>query len=247
MKYRHSLTSFVHRVRAFLKPTTRTVPADVAAILGATQGNDIVQRFNDFYYASRGSLRWRGINLIKNPCDLWTMIDLVQELRPGLVIETGTAEGGSATFYSDLASLFGVDMRIVTIDINPKWSFDPATRNIVSLVGYSTDRKIQGEVLRLRETAQRDNRAVLVCLDSDHSAANVLEELDLYARATTVGSYCIVEDTNVNGHPSYSTHGPGPWEAVQTFIGRSDDFTIDLERQSYLLTFNPNGYLRRIK
>jgi cephalosporin hydroxylase len=185
--------------------------------------------------------------LIKNPCDLWTMIDLIQELQPGLIIETGTAEGGSAMLYRDMADILGVSTQIVTIDINPKWSIDPATRNIVSLVGYSTDKKIHQEAMRFHEKALQDKRAVLVCLDSDHSATNVLEELELYARCATVGSYCIVEDTNVNGHPSFPTHGPGPWEAVQTFIGGSDDFRVDLERQSYLLTFNPGGYLRRVK
>lgn len=247
MKYRHSLSSFVNRIAAVLKPAVRTIPADVDAILSTTRGSDLIQQFNDFYYASRGNLRWRGINLIKNPCDLWTMVDLIDELKPGLIIETGTAEGGSATFYRDMTDIRNIDTQIVTVDINPKWGFDPATRRIISLVGYSTDTSMHAEIMRHVEAARARGRAVIVCLDSDHSANNVSRELELYSAAVTVGSYCVVEDTNVNGHPSYPDHGPGPWEAAQSFVRNHPEFEIDVSRQSYLLTYNPSGYLRRTR
>jgi cephalosporin hydroxylase len=229
MKYRHSIGSLLNRIAALVRPAVRQVPADVSAIISSNRGSTIVEQFNDLYYSSRGSLQWRGINLIKNPCDLWTMIDLIRELRPGLIIETGTAEGGSATFYRDMADILGLATKIITIDINPKWSFDHA------------------EVMRHCEATRSGNEQVLVCLDSDHSAGNVAQELKLYSPAVTIGSYCVVEDTNVNGHPSYPTHGPGPWEAVQTFVAGNTQFEVDLSRQSYLLTFNPGGYLRRVR
>ena len=66
-----------------------------------------------------------------------------------------------------------------------------------------------------------------------------------YADAVTPGSYVIVEDTNVNDHPVYASHGPGPWEAVEWFLARRSDFAVDASMHRHHLTFNPRGYLKR--
>lgn len=245
MKYNHTIHSFANRIRNFLKPSVRIKPANVSEILAQNRGCDIVDQFSDLYYSSRGTMHWRGINLIKNPCDLWTLMDIIYELKPGLIIETGTAEGGSATFYKDITNLFGILCEVVTIDVNPKWNYDPKPRGITSLVGYSTSPGVYSAVMEVAASVGEGGKAILVCLDSDHSRENVRKELDLYAPLVTVGSYVIVEDTNVNGHPSFTRHGPGPWEAVQEFLAETSGFEIDRERQKYLLTFNPDGYLRR--
>jgi len=62
----------------------------------------------------------------------------------------------------------------------------------------------------------------------------------------TTGSYLIVEDTNINGHPARPGWGPGPMEAVETFLRETAAFVIDRGREKFMLTFNPNGYLKRI-
>ena len=82
-------------------------------------------------------------------------------------------------------------------------------------------------------------------LDSDHSRDHVLDELRLYSRFVTPGGYLVVEDTNVNGHPVFPEHGPGPMEAVEEFLAESDEFEIDLAREKFFLTFNPRGFLRK--
>ncbi len=82
-------------------------------------------------------------------------------------------------------------------------------------------------------------------LDSDHAYAHVLEEVRLYGELVTPGSYMVVEDTNVNGHPVFPEHGPGPMEALDEFLAGGSPFTIDLEREKFFLTFNPRGFLRR--
>ena len=86
----------------------------------------------------------------------------------------------------------------------------------------------------------------MVVLDSDHSKAHVRRELDRYREFVTVGSYLVVEDTNVNGHPVMPEHGPGPFEAVQEFLPEHPEFQIDHAREKFLLTYFPGGYLKRI-
>jgi cephalosporin hydroxylase len=93
--------------------------------------------------------------------------------------------------------------------------------------------------------AAAEGKPTMVVLDSDHSAAHVLAELRAYAPLVTPGCYLIVEDGNVNGHPVEPSFGPGPWEATKQFLAESNVFDVDREREKYLLTFNPTGYLRR--
>src|SRR4029453_18505142 len=85
--------------------------------------------------------------------------------------------------------------------------------------------------------------SVLVVLDSDHTRDHVLAEMRAYHALVTPGSYMIVEDSNVNGHPVWAKHGPGPMEAIEAFMRENSDFAIDKQAEKFLFTFNPNGYL----
>jgi cephalosporin hydroxylase len=69
--------------------------------------------------------------------------------------------------------------------------------------------------------------------------------LRAYADVVTPGSYLVVEDTNLNGHPVESGFGPGPMEAVHAFLAERQDFAVDIDQEKFFLTFNPSGYLRR--
>jgi cephalosporin hydroxylase len=235
-----------NRVIQFLRPKPRVLPLSVDDVLASNAARSVVERFVDFYYSggTAGNLRWNGVDIIKNPCDLWMMLELFQRIRPRVLVETGTHFGGSALFYADLLRTLGIDCLVVTIDINPKWSIDPVTRGIESLVGYSTDASIVDSVRRVVEKTAGE-KPVMVALDSDHSENNVAKELDIYADFVTPGSYLVVEDTIVNGHPCFPSHGPGPWEAVDKFLEKRKDFVVDVECQRFLLTFNPRGWLRR--
>jgi cephalosporin hydroxylase len=99
-------------------------------------------------------------------------------------------------------------------------------------------------VAQLAEWA-RGAGTVLVGLDSDHSRDQVLAELRASAPLVTPGSYLVVEDTNVNGHPVYEAFGPGPMGAVQDFLKERDDFEADRSRDKFLFSFNPGGWLRK--
>ncbi len=203
----------------------------------------IVDQFHALYYDRRvqtwGETYWLGHHALKCPLDLWVYQEILHEVRPNLIIETGTYRGGSALFLASICELLGRG-EVVTIDAATQKG-RPRHKRIAYLTGSSTSEAMLRQV---RRRARGKNR-VLVLLDSGHSMEHVLAELRSYAPLVTPGSYLIVEDTNLNGHPVESDHGPGPAEAVATFLAENSAFARDESREKLLLTFNPGGYLKR--
>jgi cephalosporin hydroxylase len=204
---------------------------------------DVVRAFHQLYYDSRETIwfntRWLGVRAQKCPLDLWSYQEILHEVGPDLIIETGTAEGGSGLFLASMCDLLGRGS-VVTIDVLHDPS-RPRHPRLTYLQGSSTDPAI---VEQARRRAGRSD-TVLVILDSDHSKEHVRAEMRAYADLVSVGSYLIVEDTNINAHPVLPDFGPGPWEAVEEFLKERPDFAVDPDREKFLLTFNPMGYLRR--
>lgn len=180
-----------------------------------------------------------GVETLKCPLDLWIYQEILFELRPRFIVECGTASGGSALFLASVCDLLG-EGQIISVDIQPMPN-RPEHPRINYLLGSSVSEDI---ARRIKETV-KDAETVLVILDSDHSREHVLQELRLYSGLVTPGSYLIVEDTNVNGHPVYQLHGDGPMEAVETFLSETGEFTSDREREKFFLTFSPKGFLRK--
>jgi cephalosporin hydroxylase len=63
----------------------------------------------------------------------------------------------------------------------------------------------------------------------------------------TPGSYLVVEDSNINGHPVYAGFGPGPMEAIDEFIAGNSNYVVDGSRERLMLTAHPKGFLRRVR
>ena len=201
----------------------------------------IADEFHRLYYdtAVWKDTYWLGVRTQKCPLDLWIYQELLVEQKPDLIIETGTAHGGSALYLASVCDLLGKG-EIVTVDIFPIEG-RPAHDRIAYLTGSSTAPNVVAEVERI--AAGREN--VLVILDSDHARDHVLDELRTYARFVPPGGYLIVEDTNVNAHPVFPEHGPGPMEAVESFLAETNEFEVDSAREKFFLTFNPRGFLRK--
>jgi cephalosporin hydroxylase len=204
----------------------------------------IIDRFAEQYYEASNTWRttfWLGVQTAKCPLDLWVFQEILAETRPDLIIETGTHLGGSALFLASVCALLG-NGRIITVDVvdNPD---RPAHPRLRYLLGSSSD---EGVVSQLRREVEGVER-VMVVLDSDHTADHVYAELQQLGPLVTPGCYLIVEDTIVNGNPVLPDFGPGPMEAVQRYLAEhQSEYVVDREREKLQLTFNPNGYLRRL-
>jgi cephalosporin hydroxylase len=200
----------------------------------------IATEFHRLYYETRvwRTTTWLGIPIQKAPTDLWAYQEIVHRVRPGVIVETGTLHGGSANYLASLCQLVGRG-RVVSVDIAAE--AQPPHPLVTYVDGSSTAPDVVDQVRR-----QVDGEdAVLVILDSDHSRSHVLAEMRAYGELVTPGSYLIVEDTNVNGHPVNARHGPGPMEAVDEFLASDSRFRVDDWPARLLLTFNPRGYLLR--
>lgn len=210
------------------------------------QERKIIEQFHDIYYNGLAGERpiyentfWMGVQCLKCPLDLWIYQEIISQIKPTLVIETGTYQGGSALFIAHLLDILDKG-QIVTIDTE-LYTDRPQHPRIQYLTGSSTDEELVRKILE-----SYDLKQCLVILDSDHSKQHVLKELELLAPYVSLDSYLIVEDTNVNGHPTFPTFGAGPFEAVQEFLKTDHRFIVDSSREKFLMTFNPKGYLKRI-
>jgi cephalosporin hydroxylase len=183
--------------------------------------------------------RWLGVAALKTPQDLWIYQEIIYETRPDLIVETGTFNGGSALYLATVCDAIGSG-RILSIDLRLQDDL-PNHARLEYVAGSSTDPAI---LARVRDEADKSGR-VMVLLDSDHSRDHVLEELRGYGPLVTEGCYLVVEDTNINGHPVNRYWGPGPMEALQAYLSEGAPFTVDRERERFMLSFNPNGFLRR--
>jgi cephalosporin hydroxylase len=201
-----------------------------------------VSRAHDVLYLSDAwtEATWLGAQALKNPLDLWVYQEIMVETRPELIVETGTYRGGSAFFLASICDLLG-EGEIVSIDIEPVRDDYPTHPRITYLGGRSsTDPAVVAEV-----RGRAEGKRTLVVLDSDHSQAHVEAELGAYADLVPVGGYLIVEDSNIGQIRQDLL--PGPLEAIDTFLSGTKAFEIDRDREKFLITFNPSGYLRRVR
>lgn len=219
--------------------------------MGTVEGRDmsaadaptLIDQFHTLFYSSGeqtwGATFWLGHQVLKCPLDLWIYQEILHELRPELIIETGTYLGGTTLFLASMCDLLGRG-EVLTIDSDRQPQL-PRHRRVTYLTGSSTSKSI----LRRVHRRAKGKSPVLVILDSGHGKDHVLAELRAYGPLVTAGSYLVVEDTNLNGHPVLSDHGPGPAEAVEEFLASTNAFVRDRSKERFLLTFNPAGYLKK--
>ena len=187
-----------------------------------------------------GRTTWLGQPIWQNVLDLWTIQETISEIRPALLIETGTNRGGSAMFYAQLMEMLGVG-RVVTIDIVEIHALDHP--RVDFLLGSSTDPAIVEQVQGMAATV---DGPVMVILDGDHSRDHVAAELELYAPLVTPGSVLLSQDGVIDELWMFKDTRPGPLPANRDFLARHPEFEYDRERgERFLLTHHPLGWMKR--
>ncbi|MDQ6763129.1 MAG: cephalosporin hydroxylase family protein [Bacteroidota bacterium] len=198
---------------------------------------------------------WMGRPIIQYPQDIIAMQEIIWDIQPDLIIETGIAHGGSIIYYASLLELIGKgEVLGIDIDIREhnkrKIEEHPMYKRIHMLEGSS----ISEEMLEQVKSYAVDKEKILVCLDSNHTHEHVLAELNFYAPFVTPGSYIVVFDTIVEDLPEqylpnrYWSIGNNPKTAVYEFLKHNDNFEIDESIDNKLMiSVNPHGYLKRKK
>ena len=212
---------------------------------------------------------WLGRPIIQYPQDMVALQELIWQIKPDLIIETGIAHGGSLILSASMLALLdycdavesgqvldpkATRRRVLGIDIDIRVhnreaiEAHPMALRIDMLQGSSIASEIIAEVHRRAQGHER----VLVILDSNHTHEHVLAELDAYASLVSPGSYCVVFDTVIEDLPA-GMYPDRPWDvgdnpktAVREFLSRNSDFVVDEDIEAKLLiTVAPGGYLRR--
>ena len=193
---------------------------------------------------------WLGMEVWQWPTDLVVMQELMFELKPKVVLETGTARGGSAIFYASMLQLLGGG-RVISVDVKRREEVHRrvAEHQYGSAVTLMTaDSKAPETIEKLREELNGETN-VLVVLDADHSYEHVLGELRAYCEFVPVGGYAVVFDTicealgTLPGHSKYLEDNP--LRLVRQFLVEHPEFEADLSREKLLVSFAPHGFLRR--
>ena len=198
---------------------------------------------------------WMGRPIIQYPQDMIAMQEIIWEIKPDLIIETGIAHGGSLIYYASLLELLG-EGEVLGIDIDirehnrKEIERHPMFKRIKMIQGSS----VSGETVEQVKKIAAGKKRVLVCLDSNHTHEHVLQELQLYAPFVTPGSYLVVFDTIVEYLPENYlpgrawSKGDNPQTAVDTFLEKNDHFVVDQDIDNKLLiSVAPGGYLKRVK
>jgi cephalosporin hydroxylase len=240
--------------------------AETTALVGAAHRFTVESTLPKYSY----NFSALGRPLIQYPQDIVAMQEIIWQVRPDLIVETGIAHGGSLILSASMLALLDMCDAIETgATLNPRKSnrkvlgidIDIRAHNRAAIEAHpmaSRIQMIQGSSIapeiieQVRQVAKGYER-ILVCLDSNHTHDHVLAELQTYAPLTSVGSYCVVFDTIVEDMPADMfpdrPWGPGnnPKTAVWEYLKTHPEFEIDKRIQHKLLiTVAPDGYLRRV-
>lgn len=195
---------------------------------------------------------WLGRPIIQFPTDVVAIQELLWQVKPDLVIETGVAHGGSLVLSASILELIG-EGTVIGIDVEIRAhnraaiEAHPLKHRIKLIEGSSISQYVVDEVRRVSEGA----RAVVVILDSNHTEAHVLKELEHYGPLVTPGSYLVVHDGAQawvwdipRGKPEWKDDHP--LNAIHKFLAAHPEFRVDPHWTRFGITSSPEGFLKRL-
>lgn len=194
---------------------------------------------------------WLGRPLIQFPTDIVAVQELIWKIRPDVIIETGVAHGGSLVLSASILELIG-NGKVVGVDIEIRphnraaIEAHPLKHRIELIEGSS----IADETMAAVRRAAANAKTVLVFLDSNHSEAHVVQELELYGPLVTPGSYLVAHDGAQawvwdipRGKPEWREDHP--LKAIHAFLTCHPEFTMDPHWTRYGITSSPDGWLKK--
>jgi cephalosporin hydroxylase len=189
---------------------------------------------------------WMGVETYKSPCDMWNYQEILSHLKPSLVIEFGSAFGGSALYWASVMRQIGQPFKVLSVDISHEL-LRPEARRDPDVEFYESSSTAPEVAERIRQLREEYPGKVWAILDSDHSMEHVLGEMKLLRPLLKTGDYLVVEDSLLNGHPVAPEWGPGPYEAIEAYEKEfPDDYTHDTARENkFGWSFAPYGFLIR--
>ena len=204
--------------------------------------DDLRDVFTNAYHRSLAwhETRWLGRQVPNAPTDLVAYQEILAEVRPDWVIETGRQNGGRAWFLATVCDLLGHG-EVISIGAHSRKDL-PSHPRIRCLTAAAHE----PEARRLVDEIVGDEPHALVILGSRTRRERTRREFEAFAPLVPVGSYVIVEHTVLNGFPVDASFGPGPREALRRIMNLHGEFLADSTRERHTLTFNQGGFLRRI-
>lgn len=186
---------------------------------------------------------WLGVRALKNPLDAWIYQEIICDVEPDVIVEIGSMEGGSTLYLASILELLGKGL-VISVDID-RTHYHAKHPRIIEVTGSSSSPEVISEVTR-----RCDGKTVMVIQDADHNKEGVLKDLRNYSGLVSVNSYFIVEDGVIDLYNPRDVIGgldDGPLAAIDLFLSENSAFEVDMERERYLITYNPRGFLRRIR
>jgi cephalosporin hydroxylase len=185
-------------------------------------------------------ITWLGRHLESAPTDLVAYQEMIVKAAPDWIVEFGSGDGGRSLFFASICDLVGHG-QVLSVDAEPG-AERPEHPRLRYLTGDAQDPATVDEVHRIVD----GGRAVVV-LGECADRVRTYRTFQAYSSLVPAGSYLVVTDTIVNGHPVWPAFGPGPAEAVKQILNTHGDFVADPDMEKFSLTFNPSGFLKRMK
>lgn len=230
-----------------------------------SKNHELLDAADDFLTKSAAvnysyNFSWLGRPIIQYPQDMIAMQEIIWEVKPDMIIETGIAHGGSIIFTASMLALLEAcgeidNGRVLGIDIDIREhnknaiESHPMSSKITMYEGSSIDNEM---ISKVHEFAKQGKK-IMIFLDSNHTHDHVYAELKAYADLTSIGSYCVVFDTLIEDRPKgfYDRSwdkGDNPKTAVWKYLEENNNFEIDKEIDNkILISVAPDGYLKRVK
>ncbi len=185
---------------------------------------------------------------MKNPCDAWIYQEIIHKVKPDIIVEIGSFEGGSTLYFANLLDILGKGI-VISIDTD-RTNYHVKHDRIVTITGDSLSPATIANVSKLC-----NGKSALIVHDGNHTKEHVFKDLQAYSNLVSINSYFIVEDGTIdlfspnlfNPNDGIGTFDEGPLRAVEKFLNNNSNFVVDAERERYILTDNPKGFLKRVR